>query len=148
MRQEAEIAANNWLQRTPAGRAILFVAAVIFIGLVLRGRAFGRPVPLAKDISRRAPLEYISGIANLSRRAGHRTAVLQDYRDRLKRELGHRYRLNPTLPDVEFVARLAEYNPNLDATALLKLLQRLSQPNVSESEMIELAAEAAKFGER
>ncbi|MCB8929053.1 MAG: DUF4350 domain-containing protein, partial [Ardenticatenaceae bacterium] len=72
---EGELTSSNWLQRTPGGRALLLVLAIIFIGLVLRGRHFGRPVPLGKDIVRRAPLEYITGIANLSRRAGHRTAV-------------------------------------------------------------------------
>jgi hypothetical protein len=87
------LTASNWLQRTPVGRALLLVLAIIFIGLVLRGRHFGRPVPLREDIVRRAPLEYITGIANLSRRAGHRTAVLQHYHDQLKRDLGARYRL-------------------------------------------------------
>jgi hypothetical protein len=90
IRPEAEgaLTSSNWLQRTPVGRALLLVLAIIFIGLVLRGRHFGRPVPLRKDVVRRAPLEYITGIANLSRRAGHRTAVLQHYHDRLKRDLG------------------------------------------------------------
>ena len=136
---------NNWLQRTPVGQSLLLLMGIIFIGLILRGRHFGRPVPLPKAISRRAPLEYISGIANLSRRAGHRTAVLQDYRHRLKKELGHRYRLNPSLPDDEFIAQLAHYQPNLDIDALQTLLQKLSKTNISENEMVQLAREAATF---
>lgn len=144
---EAALASNNWLQRTPVGRALLLVLAVIFVGLVLRGRRFGRPVPLTKDISRRAPLEYITGIANLSRRAGHRTAVLQHYHDRLKRDLGHRYRLNPNLPDDQFVHELATYQPNLDTAALHQLLRKLSQTNVSENEMVQLAREATTFNQ-
>lgn len=139
-------AAGSWLQRTPAGRALLYVAFIIFVNLVLRGRIFGRPVPLPQESSRRAPLEYISGISNLSRRAGHRTAVLQDYRLRLKRQLGHRYRLNPTLPDAEFVRQLAEYDPNLDVAALHNLLTRLARRDISEHDLVELAAEAAEFG--
>jgi hypothetical protein len=137
---------SNWLQRTPAGRALLLVLAVIFLGLLLRGRHFGRPVPLQKDIVRRAPLEYITGIANLSRRAGHRTAVLQHYHDRLKRDLGARYRLNPSLPDEEFIDQLANYQPNLDTNALRQTLQKLSQTNVSESDMVQIVREATLFG--
>lgn len=141
-------ASNNWLQRTPAGRALLYAGVVIFMGLVLRGRIFGRPIPLPQETGRRAPIEYISGIANLSRRAGQRTAVLQDYHHRLKRELGYRYRLNPTLPDAEFVRQLAAYEPDLDIVALQNLLARLSTHNVSEHELVELAAKAAEFGKQ
>jgi hypothetical protein len=119
--------------------------AVIFIGLVLRGRHFGRPVPLSKDISRRPPLEYITGIANLSRRAGHRTAVLQHYHDHLKRDLGQRYRLNPSLPDDEFINQLAAYQPNLDTDTLRQLLQKLSRTKVSEAEMVQIVREATSF---
>jgi hypothetical protein len=142
------LTASNWLQRTPVGRALLLVLAIIFIGLVLRGRHFGRPVPLRQNISRRAPLEYISGIANLSRRAGHRTAVLQHYHDQLKRDLGARYRLNPSLPDDKFINQLAAYQPNLDTDALRQLLQKLSRSNVSEGEMVQIVREATSFGDR
>jgi hypothetical protein len=142
------LSASNWLQRTPVGRALLLVLAVIFIGLVLRGRHFGRPVPLRQDIVRRAPLEYITGIANLSRRAGHRTAVLQHYHDQLKRDLGARYRLNPSLPDDKFINQLAAYQPNLDTDALRQLLRKLSRKQVSEGEMVQIVREAASFSKR
>ncbi|WP_420631452.1 DUF4350 domain-containing protein [Candidatus Leptofilum sp.] len=145
---DATLASNNWLQRTPGGRALLLALAIVFVGLLLRGRHFGRPVPLQKDIVRRAPLEYITGIANLSRRAGHRTAVLQHYHDRLKRDLGARYRLNPSLPDEEFINQLATYQPNLDTDALRQTLRRLSQTNVSESEMVQIVREATLFGKQ
>lgn len=136
---------EDWLRRTPAGRALLYAAGVIFLAVLLRGRRFGRPVPLPGEIARRAPLEYITAIANLGRRAGHRQAVLRQYHQHLKRHLGQRYRLDPTLRDPDYVARLAEYRPGLDAGALQRLLARLQRPNVSESEMIQLAAEVASW---
>lgn len=142
---EDALTSSNWLQRTPGGRALLLVLAILFIGLLLRGRYFGRPVPLRQDIVRRAPLEYITGIANLSRRAGHRTAVLQHYHDRLKQDLGARYRLNPNLPDQEFIHQLAAYQPNLDTDALRQTLQKLSKTTVSENEMVQIVREATKF---
>ncbi len=145
---DGELTSSNWLQRTPVGRALLLVLVIIFVGLLLRGRRFGRPVPLRQDIVRRAPLEYITGIANLSRRAGHRTAVLQHYHDRLKRDLGARYRLNPNLPDQEFIAQLANYQPNLDTDALRQTLQKLSQTNISESDMVQIVREATLFGKK
>ncbi len=139
------IGPGDWLRHTPAGRSLLYAATVIFLALVMRGRHFGRPVPLAKDVARRAPLEYITAIANLSRRAGHRLAVLHHYHHRLKRNLGKRYRLNPTLPDGDYVAQLAELNPDFDANALHSLLTRLRQGRVSESEMVQLATEVAAW---
>jgi hypothetical protein len=134
---------GDWLRYTPAGRSLLYVALVLFVALVLRGRRFGRPISLPEQQSRRGPLEYITAIANLGRRAGHRTAVMRQYHHHLKRGLGHRYRLNPTLPDEAYVEALAKLNPNLKADALLRLLVRLRQPDFSESEMIHLAAEVA-----
>jgi hypothetical protein len=136
---------GNWLRYTPTGRSLLYTAAVIFVALLLRGQRFGRPVPLPKDTARRAPLEYITAIANLGRRAGHRAAVLRQYHHWLKRGLGQRYRLNPTLPDKEYLEQLAQFNPNLDIPALRNLLGQLQRRNVSESDMIQLAVEVAKW---
>ena len=142
--QEARVVGpEQWLRRTPAGRSLLYATAVIFLSLVVRGRRFGRPIPLQKGISRRAPLEHITAIANLNRRAGHQTAVLLYHRQRLKRNLGKRYRINPTLPDDEYVAQLAQFSPGLDADALRNLLAQLCRQTVSESEMIQLTAQVA-----
>jgi len=135
----------DWLRYTAAGRATLYTAAVTFVTLVLRGRRLGRPVPVAKAALRRAPLEYITAIANLHRRAGHRPATLRHYHHQLKRDLGKRYRLPPTLPDDEYVARLAQLNPTLDASALRGLLARLAAGKAGESEMIQWAAQVADW---
>lgn len=134
---------EDWLRRTPAGQSVLYVAGVILMALLLQGRRFGRPVPLTKAITRRSPLEYITAIANLSRRAGHRRATMQAYRQQLKRELGKRYQLNPTLPDDEYVAQLGRYDPGLDQEALRRLLNRLGAGDMNESEMVQLAAQVA-----
>ncbi len=144
-RQAQVLGPEQWLRRTPAGRSLLYAAAVIFVALVLGGRRFGRPIPLPKSSARRAPLEHITAIANLNRRAGHRAAVLLHHRQRLKRELGKRYRLNPTLPDDEYVIQLSQFNPNLDADALRNLLARLRQRTASESEMVQAAAQVATW---
>lgn len=136
---------DQWLRSTPLGHALLFLAGAIFVALLLRGGRFGRPVPLPHEIKRRGPLEHITAIANLNRKAGHRDPVLQQYHQRLKRRLGRRYRLDPSLTDAQYVAALAAYNPSIDQTALLDLLKRLSQKNVSEGELVRLAAQAAAW---
>ncbi len=136
---------DNWLRYTSLGRSILFVALVIFLALLLQGRVFGRPVPLPHELRRRGALEHITAMANLSRLAGHRKSVLMQYHHELKRTLGRRYRLDPTLPDSEYVAYLVRYNPAVDGQALLALLARLQRTNSSESEMVRAAAEAAKW---
>lgn len=135
----------DWLRYTPAGHALLYVTAVIFGAIVLAGRHFGRPVPLPQDTARRPPLEYITAIANLNRRARQRAAVLEQYRHWLKRKLGQRYRLDPTLPDEEYLAQLSHFNPRLDIAALQRLLARLRQKRVNETELVRLADEVATW---
>jgi hypothetical protein len=71
--------------------------------------------------------------------------VLRQYHGQLKRELGRRYRLNPTLPDDEYVAELARFRPDLDTAALARLLGRLQTADVSEGEMVTLAQQAAAW---
>jgi hypothetical protein len=136
---------GDWLRYTPAGHALLYVALVIFGAILLAGRHFGRPVPLPQDMARRSPLEYITAIANLNRRARQRAAVLDQYRHWLKRKLGQRYRLDPTLPDEEYLAQLNRFNPRLDMASLQSLLARLRQKRVNETELVRLADETATW---
>jgi hypothetical protein len=136
---------DNWLRYTPLGRSVFFVAIVIFLALLLRGRIFGRAVPLPRELRRRGALEHVTAMANLSRLAGHRHSVLLQYHHQLKRTLGRRYRLDPALPDADYVATLSRYNPAIDGQALLVLLNRLQQKKISETELVHLAAEAAKW---
>jgi hypothetical protein len=134
-----------WLRQTPAGRALIFAGLVLFAAALLSGRRLGRAVPPRQTIRRRARQEYITAIANLSRRAGHQAAVQETYRRQLKRALGSRYRLDPRLPDDQYVAALAAFNHGLDTEALAQMLARTRQPNLSESELITLAREVADW---
>ncbi len=102
-------------------------------------------MPLPKELVRRASLEYITAIANLNRRAGHRLAVLGQYYHQVKRRLGQRYHLNPDLSDDEYLVQLATFNPNIDVDALGDLLSRMRQRRVSERDLVQLAAEVADW---
>lgn len=136
---------SDFLRKTSVGRSLLFVTFAIVIVLFIQGRGFGRPVPLPQEIKRRGALEHVTGIANLSRRAAHRSAVMSQYHQQIKRKLGQRYRLDPGMEDKEYVDRLAGYNPALEKDELLNLLKRLKRKNISETEMVHLAAEAARW---
>jgi len=136
---------TDFLRRTPVGRALLFVTFAVFLAFFIQGRGFGRPVPLPQEIKRRGALEHVTCIANLSRRAAHRSAVMMQYHNQIKRKLGQRYRLDPAMNDEEYVNTLAGYNPSLDKNELLNLLKRLKRTNLGETEMVHLAVEAAKW---
>jgi len=136
---------GEFLRSTPVGRSLLFVVFAVFIAFFLQGRGFGRPVPLPQEIKRRGALEHVTGIANLSRRAAHRSAVMMQYHDQIKRRLGHRYRLDPGMDDEQYVDKLSGYNLSIDRNELLNLLKRLKRKDVSETEMVHLAGEASKW---
>ena len=135
----------EFLRRTPIGRSLLFLVFAVFIAMLVQGRGFGRPVPLPQEIKRRGALEHVTGIANLSRRAAHRPAVMLHYHQQLKRKLGQRYRLDPSMDDQEYVSALAGYNQALNKDELLSLLKQLKRKDVGEVEMVSLAAEASKW---
>jgi hypothetical protein len=142
---EQVLGPSDFLRRTPVGRALLFITFAVFLFFFVQGRSFGRPVPLPQEIKRRGALEHVTGIANLSRRAAHRSSVMMQYHNQLKRKLGQRYRLDPAMTDEEYVTTLAGYNPSIDKNELLNLLKRLRRTNLSETEMVHLAGEAAKW---
>ncbi len=136
---------GNWLRKTPAGHAVLYTTLVIFAWIGITGRRFGKPIAPPTETRRRTPLEYVTAIANLNRRAGNRAALLDHYHRQIKRKLGKRYRLDPALPDANYLAQLHKFNASLDIQALQTLLTQLRHPGVSESEMVRLANEAANW---
>lgn len=79
------------LERTWAGRALVFAAAVTLLYLILTGRRLGPPIPLAVRPAR-SSLEYVRGFAGLVRRSGRgevaRRRLRADLRAGLARELG------------------------------------------------------------
>ncbi len=136
---------SEFLRRTPVGRSLLFIVFAVLIVLFMQGRGFGRPVPLPQEIRRRGALEHVTRVANLSRRAAHRSAVMMQYHQQIKRKLGQRYRLDPNLDDKNYVEALAGYNSSLNKDELLNLLTRLKRPDISEAQMVHLAAEASQW---
>jgi len=148
IRTNSVVGPEQWLRHTPAGHGVLFAVVALFLVLLIQGRGFGRPLPLAHELRRRGPLEHVNAISNLNRKAGHRASVLQRYRHDVKRYLGKRYRLDPSLPDDEYVKQLVAFNPALDGEALLYLLTNLNSVKVNEAEMVRLAEDASRWMEQ
>ena len=60
-----------------------------------RDAALAGPCRSRRRSNAAARWEHVTGIANLSRRAAHRSAVMMQYHQQIKRKLGQRYRLDP-----------------------------------------------------
>ena len=93
-------------------------------------------------------IEYVTAIAGLNQRAGNRRQLLTRYHRRVKRRLGERYRIDPGLPDEEFIEELTRYIDEEDTTAIRDLLANLTKLHASETEMVRLSAQAASWIDR
>lgn len=132
-----------WLRATPAGRAVLFASGILFAWIVLSGRAFGRTQSLKTSGQPRAPLEYVSAIANLNRSAGNRADLLAHYHRQYKRRLGRRYHADAALPDDEFIISLRRSAPETVAEEAAALLKELRRPDLTEAELVERISKSA-----
>ncbi len=143
------IGPEAWLRKTPVGHALLFSAALIFIALLLSGRSFGKPLPVSTSQIRRAPLEYITALANLSRRAGHRGRILLAEYQTIRKYYEHRYHITQEMGDDEFTRTISRFDPGVDQDALLRLLHDLYQAahssKTSEADMLRLINEAHRW---
>lgn len=83
--------------------AIFWAVAVLYLGLALRGRAFGPPVPLAPARAR-SSAEYVDAVSTLLRRSGGRRQALDILAEATKRALRGRRR---TADSENALARLA-----------------------------------------
>lgn len=132
---------NDWLFGTAPGWGIVLAVGMTMVYLFLRGRRFGAPIPLPENRLRREPVEYIQAMATLFRRTGQREAMMQHYQGQLRRRLSERYGVDPKLQGDELVKRVVYVDPSVDEAELRDLLTRLSRTNVSEHELISVAAD-------
>jgi hypothetical protein len=140
--QEASVSLSGWLVGSAAGWGILVGIALTMWYLVLRGRRFGRAVPIPEEQLRREPVEYIQAIANLFRRSGQRDEMLTHYRLQLRRRLSERYAVDPRLGDNDFVRSIAGRDSTVDEAELKKVLSQLNRKKISEAELLETVIQA------
>jgi hypothetical protein len=130
---------------TPWGWAILSALAICMAALALNGRRFGRATPLARELVRRSPAEYIQSMSGLYRRANKRESMLDHYRRQIKRQLGAPYGVSADLDDPQFTEELKKMRADLDDRALLRTLQSLTHAknaSISEGELVKRVTQA------
>jgi len=90
---------------TPAGWAVLYLAALVLLALALNGQRLG-PAIAARAESGRASVEYIVAMAGLLRLADSSAATLAHYQRQCQRALARRYGVDVDLPLATFIQAL------------------------------------------
>lgn len=134
-----------WLLGTPPGLGILTGIVLTMAYLALRGRHFGKAVPLPEEQLRRESVEYIQAMGTLFRRSGQRAEVLRHYDEQLRRRLSERYALDPALDHNELVKAVVYHDPTVDEKKLRGLLNDLARQDVSEAALVKIASELDDF---
>jgi hypothetical protein len=129
----------GWLVGTAPGWGLIVGLVLTMLYLTLRGRRFGRAVPIPEERLRREPVEYIQAMATLFRRSGQRGEILKHYRDQLRRRLSERYAVDPKMNDVELLKIVVYRDPTIDEAVLRNLLERLSRRHVNEQDLVSTA---------
>lgn len=133
------------LYDTPWGWALIYLTILCLVTLALNGRRFGRTAPLAADIARRSPSEYVISMARLFQRSGQRAAMLKHYRHRLKHALGAPVGVDAALPDGEFVEALGRARDDLNSARLIDTLRDMNRSNIDEATLLRLARAATQI---
>ena len=122
------------------GHAALYAAMLACLYLVLRGRRFGRAVPIV--VSRgRSLSEYVTSLAGPYRAGGKRAFVAEHFRRRLRRELALDLGLPGDAPDEQIVTRAAVLRQD-PAAALRGLALLARSESLSEGEMVKVVRES------
>lgn len=129
----------DWLTSSVPGWSILLAFGLAMAFVLLRGRRFGRPIPLQEDVLRREPVEYIQAMANLLRRSGQRQYTLRHYRTQFRRTLARRYAVAADLNAEDLSRAVAERDPAVDQAELYRLLAQLEQGRMSEQGLVSIA---------
>ncbi len=136
-----QLTLSTWFFKTAPGWGILVGFALTMIYLGLRGRRFGRPLPLPNAQPRRDTGEYIHAIAALLRRSGQRGEIAQHYDQQLRRRLSERYGVDPQLDAASLARTVHERDPRLDRAQLESVLTKLERPKVNEPELVAVSAD-------
>lgn len=128
--------ATAWMM-TPWGLALLWAVAVVFVGIALRGRAFGPMIPL-RSREDRSTAEYAVAVGSLLHRTGARHVTLEALLSATRRAVAQRVGLGGDVPSDRVNAAIALRAPL--AAAELSIAEReLDQASASEAEVLKMA---------
>jgi len=106
-------AQGDWT-RQPIGQGLFGAALAVFLGLLIRGRAFGPRLPPPGG-RRRSAAEYASAVGHLLRQAGGRAVALRVVSDATRRALAARLGLRSDVPLDRLEEVMAQRAPSLAA---------------------------------
>lgn len=129
---------SSWLLQTREGWGLLFCMMALLAYLIGQQQRFGGPRPETQQYEpeRRKTAEFITSIANVDPTRQH-TSIRRHYWQRLKRQLGRRYGLDPALADQYFLAELKPYMDDYELSKCITLLLSMNEPEVNDFEFQE-----------
>ena len=129
---------SSWLLQTREGWGLLFSLLALLAYLIARRPRFGGPRPTTQqhEPERRKTAEFIASIANVDPTHQH-TSIRHHYWQRLKRQLGRRYGLDPALPNQYFLSELKAFMDDYELSKCITLMLSLDEPELSDFELQE-----------
>ena len=122
---------------TPWGIALLAAVLIAFVGLALRGRAFGPRIPL-RAREDRSTAEYAVAVGSLLHRTGARRVTLEALLASTRRAVAQRVGLGGDVPSDRLNATIAQRAPAA-AEALARAERDLEGASMSEVEVLRMA---------
>ena len=135
------------LFNTAGGLGVVYVGAIVFLFLILRGRRFGKPLTV-EETHRRVSSEYVHAMTALYQKGDTCRAILKQMRDTFRSNLAARWHINPNLETASFVEEIARRKP-IDTEELQMLLTELeTRGDISEARLLSLAKKVEAYCER
>ena len=122
---------------TPWGLALLGAVVIVFVGMALRGRAFGPLIPL-RAREDRSTAEYAVAVGSLLHRTGARQVTLQTLLSATRRAVAQRVGLGGNISADRVAAAIAQRAPAA-AVELARAERELDVASLSEVEVLTMA---------
>lgn len=135
-----------WFLTSPAGWALilLFLLLIALFAWQAFNTTPNKPAPvMAEPVSEvQESIQYLNRVAAAEKNIRGAKAVKQHYWQRLKRILGQRYGLDPTMADEQFLAAIKTYLPETDMALLISLRIRKDRDQMLDTIALRTWAES------
>jgi hypothetical protein len=122
---------------TPWGLGLIWAVMIVFVGLALRGRAFGPAIPL-RPRADRSSAEYAAAVGSLLHRTGARRVTLETLLSATRRAVAERVGLGSDISSDRLTATIAQRAPAA-AAELAGAERELEVASVTERDVLGLA---------
>ena len=113
------------------------ILVILFVGLAMRGRAFGPPIALRQRADR-STAEYAAAVGSLLHRTGARRVTLDTLLSATRRAVAERVGLGGGTPRDQLLETIAQRSP-ADAAELSRAEAGLPAAVTSEATVLEMA---------